>query len=252
MSAKQWMTRNGFPHVNFEKNSAPWSAVTVRDIIGQALNKKSNRGTNKQMNLDIKSKLLFVLLLFFHLIYSTYNNMVEPQANNLKNPFPHYLIIPIALVQSQLYWICSAVCWVFKESGIIHEEQKSTISVKRIRAKSEPTSRPRHRITKKPSRRRVSLPEPSISVRNRPTVHDELNGTTCPPVWWQKTRVRLGHTPVHGDPKPLKNATQNNSELSSTTSSMSRTTSNSSSHSNESNNSKNSKRKFIFKLFHHK
>ncbi|KAL9545388.1 hypothetical protein MBANPS3_007180 [Mucor bainieri] len=54
--------------------------------------------------------------------------------------------------------------------------------------------------------RRSSLPVPSNGggiIRQRPSVHDEQKGTTCPPIWWQKTRVKLGRAPVHGDAKAI-------------------------------------------------
>ncbi|CAO3675458.1 unnamed protein product [Rhizopus microsporus] len=125
-------------------------------------------------------------------------------SKDLNKPITNYVLIPLALVQSHLFWLCSAVCWVFKESGIIITDNKPTVHIKRNRAHSAPpsTDNATDKQHVKPTQRRASLPEPISCIRSRPTAHDERKGTTCPPVWWQKTRVKLGHAPVHGDPKP--------------------------------------------------
>lgn len=132
---------------------------------------------------------------------------------------PSYVIISMALVQSEIYWICSVLYHVFQSglaaqqsivNGTSTKEQKS-----RLRSQSAPAS-PTHYVLKSDdivqlneeeqeiALRRSSLPMPSTgegSIRQRPSVHDELKGTTCPPIWWQKTRVKLGRAPVHGDAK---------------------------------------------------
>lgn len=153
--------------------------------------------------------------------------MQSSHSLNSKKQISNYVLIPFALVQSEIYWLCSVIYYIFKHSLDVLEEQQDLDNKKRRRANSAPTrslSAPaspveqqqsihsvtfadNHKIesyndtlpTK--SLRRKSLPD--INIRHRPSVHDERKGTTCPPLWWQKTRVKLGHTPVHGDPKPI-------------------------------------------------
>ncbi|CEG78020.1 hypothetical protein RMATCC62417_12684 [Rhizopus microsporus] len=170
---------------------------------------------------------------------------------DLNKPITNYVLIPLALVQSHLFWLCSAVCWVFKESGIITDD-KPNIHIKRSRAHSAPpsTDNATDKQLTKPAQRRASLPEPISCIRSRPTAHDERKGTTCPPVWWQKTRVKLGHAPVHGDPKPvLETKTPLPREYADAPMTRVDTTGSSLSLSKS---TKRSKRKLISKLFHRK
>ncbi|KAI8636848.1 hypothetical protein BD408DRAFT_486641 [Parasitella parasitica] len=129
---------------------------------------------------------------------------------------PSYIIISVALVQSEIYWICSVLYYVF-QSGLATQQllTNSTNTRNRRRSQSVPISPSRNVLTsddylqlnqeeQELALRRASLPTFSTmenSIRQRPSVHDEQNGTTCPPVWWQKTRVKLGRAPVHGDAK---------------------------------------------------
>lgn len=125
----------------------------------------------------------------------------------------------MALLQSEIYWICSVLYHVF-QSGLATQQSlihgKSTKEQgSRLRSQSAPAS-PASYILKSDdfvhlneeeqenALRRSSLPAPSTSegsIRQRPSIHDEQKGTTCPPIWWQKTRVKLGRAPVHGDAK---------------------------------------------------
>lgn len=123
---------------------------------------------------------------------------------------PNRVIVSIALVQSEIFWFCSVLFCIFRESGILKKPSDST-KLKRRRAHSEPL-KPKPFIKQDfvtmdneshvDGQRRFSLPTETTEIRSRPSTKDELTGTTCPPIWWQKTRVKLGHAPVHGDPKP--------------------------------------------------
>ncbi|CAO3626004.1 unnamed protein product [Mucor fragilis] len=134
---------------------------------------------------------------------------------------PSYVIISMALVQSEIYWIYSVLYHVF-QSGLATQQLlingKSTKQQRsRLRSQSAPAS-PANYVLKfgdlvqlnkeeqEIALRRSSLPMSSTeegSIRQRPSVHDEQKGTTCPPIWWQKTRVKLGRAPVHGDAKTI-------------------------------------------------
>ncbi|KAG1470531.1 hypothetical protein G6F56_002630 [Rhizopus delemar] len=177
----------------------------------------------------------------------TTDNSVEESRKKL----PIYLLIPIALVQSQMYWLCSVLCCAFKESKI-HHEQKPTITTRnRIRAQSDPQTTKSIKITlpsPPPLQRRLSEPtdckrESIPCIRDRPSVQDELTGTTCPPIWWQKTKFKLRQSPAHS--KATKAVSIEKTELLP----MPRTITNDSYSSAE---SKHSKRRNIFKLFHRK
>ncbi|KAI9252782.1 hypothetical protein EDC94DRAFT_489347, partial [Helicostylum pulchrum] len=138
---------------------------------------------------------------------------------------PNRIIVSLALVQSEIFWLCSVLFCIFRESGLLKKLSAAELkkSSQRPRAHSAPlTSKP---FTKQDfvtmnnenyvnQHRRFSLPtEKTIEIRSRPSTKDELSGTTCPPLWWQKTRVKLGHAPVHGDPKPrfIKDSVRSNS-----------------------------------------
>ncbi|CAO3672149.1 unnamed protein product [Rhizopus stolonifer] len=120
--------------------------------------------------------------------------MPKDMMTNDEQSIPNYALLPFALLKSQLYWLYSAICWIFKEPP----ESESKILPKTLpvpkpesnrgRSKSEPN---RGQHIPPLVKRRSSAP----GVRSRPTTHDERNGTTCPPVWWQKTRIKLGHKP---------------------------------------------------------
>lgn len=129
---------------------------------------------------------------------------------------PNRIIISLALVQSELFWLCSAFFCIFQESGLIKKPIIKPIKHSRTRSHSEPLqllteeTMKTKKDRKAQAHRRLSLPTETsedasaavVEIRKRPTTQDELTGTTCPPIWWQKTRVMLGHAPVHGDPKP--------------------------------------------------
>ncbi|GAN08064.1 hypothetical protein MAM1_0187d07571 [Mucor ambiguus] len=127
----------------------------------------------------------------------------------------------MALIQSEIYWIYSILYYVFQSSLATQQSFVHGASTKdqrgRLRSQSAPAS-PANYVLKyndfvqlseeeqENALRRSSLPMPSNgerSIRERPSVHDEQKGTTCPPIWWQKTRVKLGRAPVHGDAKTI-------------------------------------------------
>lgn len=134
---------------------------------------------------------------------------MKPQHYNEKN-IPKYLLISMALVQSEIYWIYSALYCVIRESGLLAEDRSTTNKSVRYRAHSAPlrssniyfTNDDFVKLDQCETERRSSLPTPTVNYRQRPNVHDERKGITCPPLWWQKTRVKLGRAPVRGDPKP--------------------------------------------------
>lgn len=130
---------------------------------------------------------------------------------NTKTPISNYLLLPLAIIQSEIFWFYSAVYCLLLESVITHKQSTPLRQELRHRSLSDPqikfddkdnNAKDSIKLTeeeKAKALRRESLPEPSLHIRHRPTIHDELNGITCPPVWWQKTRVKFGHTPVHSD-----------------------------------------------------
>ncbi|KAI9365717.1 hypothetical protein BD770DRAFT_78411 [Pilaira anomala] len=146
--------------------------------------------------------------------------MEQPLSYNQQPP-PNRIIISLALVQSELFWLCSAFFCIFQESGLLKKPTTiKPINHSRARSHSEPLQQLLSEETMKTKKdrkvqahRRLSLPTTTetsedvnaaaaVEIRKRPTTQDELTGTTCPPIWWQKTRIMLGHAPVHGDSKP--------------------------------------------------
>ncbi|KAI9282717.1 hypothetical protein BY458DRAFT_497096 [Sporodiniella umbellata] len=111
----------------------------------------------------------------------------------ISQTIPIYLIIPIALVKSQMYWLCSVLCCAFKTQNV---EPKPVRPVNRIRtrAKSNPTI---IKSIEKPEKTLQRRSSDSNYIRSRPSIQDELTGTTCPPVWWQKTKSKLRHSQAH-------------------------------------------------------
>ncbi|CEP18515.1 hypothetical protein [Parasitella parasitica] len=138
---------------------------------------------------------------------------LHPESNKSN---PSYIIISVALVQSEIYWICSVLYFVF-QSGLATQQSHMNGKDKKSRHRSQsvPTTLSKNVLTsddhvklseeeQELALRSSSLPTPSTiesSIRQRPSIYDEQKGITCPPVWWQKTRVKLGRAPVHGDAK---------------------------------------------------
>lgn len=122
---------------------------------------------------------------------------------------PNYLLLPLAIIHSEIFWVYSAVYCLLLEP--VTRKQSSTLKTPlcqelRHRSLSDPQMKTNNKgqLTEKEKKRalrRESLPESSLyhnnMIRHRPTVLDELKGTTCPPAWWQKTRLRFGHPPVN-------------------------------------------------------
>lgn len=129
---------------------------------------------------------------------------------------PNYILLSLAIVQSEIYWLCSVIYCLCQVSGLLNKPPSTTsTTIYRSRPQLAP---PKIQSPTTPSNdkenvsqeRRFSLPNDTVHIRERPTEKDEQVGTTCPPLWWQRTRVRLGHAPVHGDPKPKKTTLSNN------------------------------------------
>ena len=125
-----------------------------------------------------------------------------------------YVLVSIALVQSEIFWFYSVLFCLFRESGLLIE-QSSAKTTKRNRSHSEPAPfqpvvTSNHAVEMKEKvvddaivvQRRFSLPIDTIEIRGRPSIRDEQTGATCPPIYWQKLRVKLGRAPVYGDRKP--------------------------------------------------
>lgn len=129
-----------------------------------------------------------------------------------KQDSPNCVVVSIALVQSELFWMCSVIFCLLRESKLLeHPRPLKT----RTRAYSEPSTsssqlkKDNYVILNEHDevievKRRLSLPTEVIGFRLRPSAEDELVGNTCPPLWWQKTRVKLGHTAIHSSSKPTK------------------------------------------------
>ncbi|OBZ82027.1 hypothetical protein A0J61_09924 [Choanephora cucurbitarum] len=111
------------------------------------------------------------------------------------NPSPKlskYVFMPLALLQSELFWLYSVLYCMFR-SGSDQPLAVKRPTVIKLNPQLDVLIEESDEETEDPS-------EPNdivIGIRQRPTVIDELNGTTCPPIWWQKTRIRLGKPPVH-------------------------------------------------------
>ncbi|KAI7897616.1 uncharacterized protein BX663DRAFT_300507 [Cokeromyces recurvatus] len=132
----------------------------------------------------------------------------------LKEDNLNYLILYLALLQSKVFWTCSVLYHVFKKSEfIIHKSQQTTIkritdcppviNKKRTTSDSNIISITEKKTFKEEKEEEstteqdMSLTLPNTSpIRHRPTIEDERNGTTCPPVWWQKTQVKLRRTRI--------------------------------------------------------
>jgi hypothetical protein len=138
----------------------------------------------------------------FFLMKSSYKS--KPQITN-------YLLLPLAIIQSEIFWFYSVVyCLLLDSTKIqkyptpLHQELRHrSISDPQIIFHKEVNNDDITKLTEEERNialRRESLPLPVLkNIRHRPSIHDELNGTTCPPVWWQKTRIKFGHTPVRVD-----------------------------------------------------
>ncbi|KAI8984586.1 hypothetical protein BDF20DRAFT_397590 [Mycotypha africana] len=134
--------------------------------------------------------------------------------------FPEYVIISIALLQSEIFWICSVVYHVLisrfpnqttpTAAPIIRDNgsRNRAESAPPILANGAAEKKGRNitycksiteNVNKEVSTRRASLDDIKSlpSFRVRPSIHDERTGTTCPPIWWQKTRVKLRRPPTH-------------------------------------------------------
>ncbi|KAI8364432.1 hypothetical protein BD560DRAFT_403137 [Blakeslea trispora] len=108
-----------------------------------------------------------------------------------------YMLMSLALLQSEVYWLCSVFYCLF------HPTQGSTQKPNFIKVHPLTTRQTKLKEEEEKEEEQEEQEEQEkqvkMGIRTRPTVIDELQGTTCPPVWWQKTRTRLGKPAVPGD-----------------------------------------------------
>ncbi|KAK4510991.1 uncharacterized protein ATC70_012195 [Mucor velutinosus] len=141
-----------------------------------------------------------------------------------------YLIITAALLKAEVYWVCSAI------SCLYHSTTSSTISTQ-IKAPpdssivtgqiiitavdnqpdSEEDATQLSELEQHTAHRRLSLPLLTVDdgdgcydgIRYRPSAADEMTGTTCPPVWWQKAKIKLSHSGSNGLQKTTTHSSLN-------------------------------------------
>jgi hypothetical protein len=135
-----------------------------------------------------------------------------------KKRIPNYVLMSIALAQSEIYWFYSVLYCLCQASGLLNKPPSSTsATIKRSRSYSAPQALKKYNKecdqeeADDNQERRFSLPNENVNIRDRPTEKDEQADATCPPTWWQKTRVKLGQPPVRGNTKPKKSNHSNSS-----------------------------------------
>ncbi|KAI8641474.1 hypothetical protein BD408DRAFT_433265 [Parasitella parasitica] len=129
---------------------------------------------------------------------------------------PSCLIITVALLKAELFWVCSAV------SCLYHSTSKSKPPMRSFSSVSQGTvsmitadRKDKMQLTEKEhhiANRRLSL---QLLIQNddvdyRPSVKDEMNGTTCPPIWWQKAKNKLSSTSSHSRNNSSADSLMNN------------------------------------------
>ncbi|KAI8986027.1 hypothetical protein BDB01DRAFT_703983, partial [Pilobolus umbonatus] len=122
-----------------------------------------------------------------------------------------YCVLILALIQSEIYWICSVVYCLLKKCRLIQEDKSTHSKTKHLSnspsrgilqtGKSTPSRTNSVRFADDYAHPEMTSIDMKVHIHKTPTEYDEKNGNTCPPRWWQKTRVMLGHTPIPGYPK---------------------------------------------------
>ncbi|KAI7907455.1 uncharacterized protein BX663DRAFT_547184 [Cokeromyces recurvatus] len=156
---------------------------------------------------------------------------MKVNSSQFKGGTPNQLIVYLAFILAKIYWIYSVLYYVLKETGLLHNKKETLITPSpsvihhhhhKRRTKSDPTCSVtkhtteakefihRQRNANNTSYRRMSLPS---HVHYRPSAQDERDGTTCPPVWWQKTRVKLRRHHRIPQSTDLNNPKQQNESL---------------------------------------
>ncbi|KAG2192460.1 hypothetical protein INT46_008897 [Mucor plumbeus] len=118
---------------------------------------------------------------------------------------PSYLIITVALLKAEVFWVCSAISCLYHSTKSIPTNQITFHNIDNnipqdiiisvtdesdIKEDTIQLSEKEHYT----AHRRLSLPSLAVNdngIRHRPSAEDEMNGTTCPPVWWQKAKIKL-------------------------------------------------------------
>ncbi|GAN08842.1 hypothetical protein MAM1_0227c08359 [Mucor ambiguus] len=129
---------------------------------------------------------------------------------------PSYLIITAALLKAEVYWVCSAISCLYHStttSKLISTHPTTSYDSSKVtdqiiitavddRPDNEDDATQLNEIEQHTAHRRLSLPLLVVEdddgdhdgIRYRPSVTDEMTGTTCPPVWWQKAKIKLSHS----------------------------------------------------------
>ncbi|KAL9539138.1 hypothetical protein MBANPS3_010442 [Mucor bainieri] len=119
---------------------------------------------------------------------------------------PSYLIITAALFKAEVYWVCSAISCLYHSTtlgrSIAAHPTSSYDSTADDRSNSEDDATQLSEMEQRTAHRRLSLPLLVVedddssynAIRYRPSAADEMTGTTCPPVWWQKAKIKMSHS----------------------------------------------------------
>lgn len=144
---------------------------------------------------------------------------------------PSYLIITAALLKAEVYWVCSAISCIYHSTTSSkslpthpttpHDNRKITdqiiITAIDDPSDSEHDATQLNEMEHHTAHRRFSLPLPTIDdddgndgIRYRPSATDEMTGKTCPPVWWQKAKIKLSHSRNNSLHRAITNPSLNN------------------------------------------
>lgn len=133
---------------------------------------------------------------------------------------PSYLIITAALLKAEVYWVCSAISCLYHSTTTNNRSASTHLTAPHKRnaavpdqiiitavddpsdSQEDPTQL--NAMEQHTAHRRLSLPLLIVDdddddssyngIRYRPSAADEMTGTTCPPVWWQKAKIKLSHS----------------------------------------------------------
>lgn len=144
---------------------------------------------------------------------------------------PSYLIITAALLKAEVYWVCSAISCLYHSTTSSksipthptapHDNSKITdqiiITAIDDPSDSEHDATQLNEMEHHTAHRRLSLPLPVMDdddgnddIRYRPSAADEMTGKTCPPVWWQKAKIKLSHSRNNSLHQTITNSSLNN------------------------------------------